>query len=162
MEINRAALDAIDAGLTDGVFDIARAILRVAEQRVPDAPPYGEGLVDRGGAAVWANGRKVAEVTSGPDGKVDKPRGLVLKRAGAAIVGVVGFGFPAMFVELGTVNMRAEPFLTPSAIEVIGADAQLILSKDMARRLRGERSEKTAMIQARIQASRAARAGTAA
>ena len=153
--INRAALSEIDGGLADGVFDIVRAIAVVAASRAPDAPPYGQGLVDAGGAAVWVNGKKVAESTTGPGGKVDKPRGLTLKSAGATIVGVVGFGFPALFVELGTILMKAIPFLTPAAIEVIGNQAQLLLSKAMQRRLRGERSVNTARIQERISARRA-------
>lgn len=150
--LNRAALNEIDGGLADGVFDIVRTIAVVAASRASDAPPYGEGLVDAGGAAVWVRGRKVAEMTTGPEGKVDKPRGLTLKSAGATIVGVVGFGFPALFVELGTILMRAIPFLTPAALEVLGSQVQLLLSKAMVRRLGGQRSIHTARIQQRIAA----------
>lgn len=158
VEINRAALDEIEGGLADGVFDIARAIAVVAASRAPDAPPYGEGLTDAGGAAVWVRARKVRESTTGPGGKVDKPRSLTLKSAGAAIVGVVGFGFPGMFLELGTIRMRARPFLTPAAIEILGNQAQLLLSKAMQRRLKGERSANSARIQERIAARRVASA----
>lgn len=152
VEINRAALDEISLGLADGVYDIARTISVVAASNAPDEPPYGVGLVDAGGAAVWVRGKKVAESTTGPDGKVDKPRGLTLKSAGSSIVGVVGFGFPALFVEFGTVRMRAEPFLTPAALQVLGTQAKILLSKAMSRRLQGQRSENTARIRERIAA----------
>lgn len=157
VEINRAALEEVEGGLADGVFDIARAIVRVAETRAPDATPYGEGLVDRGGAAVWVRARKTHESAS-PKGAINKPRSVRLRDAGATIVGIAGFGFPGMFQEAGTVHHRAQPFLTPSASEVLGSEAPLLLSKAMQRRLRGERSVNTARIRERIAASRAARA----
>lgn len=160
-EINRAALDEVEAGLADGVFDIARAIVRVAESRAPDATPYGEGLVDRGGAALWVRGKKTHESTTGDGRRVDKPRSLRVRTAGT-IVGAAGFGFPAMFQEFGTVHHGAQPFFTPAVAEVIGSDAKVILTAAMERRLRGERSVNTARIRERIAASRAARAGESA
>lgn len=158
LEINRAALDEVQGGLADGVFDVARAILRVAESRAPDAPPFGEGLVSRGAAAVWVGKKRTHQVRSdGQTATIRKPRGS--RRLDAAgITGIVGFGFPAMFQELGTVNHRAQPFLTPSVSEVVGGEAQILLSKAMQRRLRGERDPKSADISARVQAARAARA----
>jgi hypothetical protein len=152
VEINRAALDEIELGLADGVFGIVSAIATRASERAPDATPYGEGLVDKIGGAVWVRARKVAEMTTGSDGRADKPRGLTLKSAGAAIVGFVGAGFPGLFNELGTVRMSAQPFLTPSAMEVLGSQAQIILSSAMARRLQGLRSLNTARIRSRIAA----------
>jgi hypothetical protein len=153
--LNRAALDEIAGGLADGTFDIAAAIATRAAQRAPDEPPYGEGLVDHGGAAVWVDGRKVAEMTTGGVGSVNKPRGFVLKRAGSRIAAAVGFDFPAMFQEAGTIRQPARPFVTPAAIDVLGSDARILLSAAMERRLRGERSPNTARIRAKIAASRA-------
>lgn len=152
VQINRAALDEIEGGLADGVFGIVSAIAMRASERAPDATPYGEGLVDKIGGAVWVRGRKVAEMTTGGGGRANKPRALTLKSAGAVIVGFVGAGFPGLFNELGTVRMRAQPFLTPAALEILGSAAQVILSAAMQRRLRGERSANTARIQARIAA----------
>jgi hypothetical protein len=159
VEINRAALDEVMGGLADGVFDIARAIGAVAESRAPGPgrAKYGH-LHERIGAAVWVRGRKVAEWSSTGGETVDKPR-EVRVRSEAEVVGVVGAGFPGMFQELGTVHHRAQPFLTPSASEVIGSEANVRLSKAMQRRLRGERSANTAIIRERIAASRAAKAG---
>jgi hypothetical protein len=155
VEINRAKLDEVMGGLADGVFDVARAIGVVAENRAPDATPYGEGLVDRLGAIVWVRGQKVHEWSSSGR-RPDKPRALRVKSAGE-VVGVVGAGFPGMFQELGTVHHSAQPFLTPSAQEIVGSEARLLLSKAMERRLRGERSANTAKIRERIAASRAAK-----
>lgn len=156
--INRAALDEVMGGLSDGVFDIVRAIGAVAESRAPGpgTSEYGH-LQDRIGAAVWVAGRKVHEWSSA-GGSVDKPREVRVRSEGE-YVGVVGAGFPGMFQELGTVHHAAQPFMTPAASEVIGSEAHLRLSAAMQRRLRGERSANTAMIRDRIAASRAAKAG---
>lgn len=132
VELNRAALDTVRRGLADGVFDLAVAVRAEAERRAPDAPPTGEGLVASGGAAVWTDGRKTHESGSGT---VERPREL---RTGAGrITAAVGFTFPGRFQETGTVHHAAQPFLTPAAAEVLGSDAQVILSKAMARRLGG-------------------------
>lgn len=167
VELNRAALAQVDLALADGVFDIARAIVRVAESRAPDASTgnypkkwgggprrLGEGLVDRGGAGVWVNGRKTHGTSSIEGRPVKKPRALRVKSAGASIVGVAGFGFPAAFDELGTLNAPAQPFLTPAVAEVV-PDARVILSAAMERRFRGERSANTALIAERKAAARA-------
>lgn len=167
VEINRAALDEVRAGFADGVFDIARAIGAVAANDAPDAGTgvyptgapreFGQGLVDRVGAAVWVNGRKTHEWGSA-GGSPDKPRELRV-RSEAAVIGVVGAGFPGMFQELGTVHHPAQPFMTPAASEVIGSEANVRLSKAMQRRLRGERSAVGVQIRQRIAASRAAQEG---
>jgi len=157
IEINRAALDEVQAGWADGVFDITRAIMRVAESRAPDATPYGEGLVERGAAIVWVGRKRTHQVrTDGQTGTVRKPRGS--SRLGPSVLGIVGFGFPGMFQELGTVHHRAQPFLTPAAAEIVGSEAKILLSKAMQRRLKGQRDPKSAEISARIGAARAARA----
>jgi hypothetical protein len=80
-------------------------------------------------------GRKVAEMTTGAPGAVAKPRGLKVTKGAHDIVGAVGFDFPAMFQEIGTVHQPARPFVTPAAIEVIGTEAEVILSKEMGRHL---------------------------
>lgn len=157
VQINRAKLDDLRGGFADGVFDIARAIAVIAENDAPDATPHGEGLVQRVGAAVWVNGRKTHEWGSG-GGSPDKPRDLRV-RSEAAVIGVVGAGFPAMFQEIGTVHHQAQPFVTPAVNEVVGSEARIRLSKAMERRLRGERSANGELIRQRIAASRAAREG---
>lgn len=171
LEINRAALDAVDGGVAEGVFDIARAILRVSEADAPDASSghypksagggprlAGEGLVMRGAAMTWAGRKKVNQVrTDGGSENVRKPRGSRGLVEGQ-INGMVGWGFPSMFLEFGTVHAPPHPFFTKAASEVVGSEAEILLSKAMQRRLRGERDPKSAGITARIQAAREAAA----
>jgi hypothetical protein len=115
VETNRAALDAAWLAVADGLLAVGEAI--VDEAHPPDAPPYGQGLVNRGAAGVWVNGKKVG-------GEAAKPRGIRVKQY--PIVGVAGFGFPARFQEMGTVHQPARPFLTPAANEVKGSSPATI------------------------------------
>lgn len=160
--INRAALDEVTGGLADGVFDITRAILRVSEADAPDAEPYGEGLVMRGGAVTFVGRKRVHQVrTDGQSTNILKPkgsRGVTGDERAGQILGLVGWGFPAMFLEFGTVHAAPHPFFTAAVSEVVGSEAEILLSKAMQRRLRGERDPKSAEIGARIAAARAAKA----
>lgn len=114
--VNRKALTAIRAGFVDGMENVGRRVLEVAQPNVPDATPFGEGLVTSGDYGIWADGRKVA-------GTAAKPRGAKVKQG---VTLIVGYGFPGRFQELGTVKMAANPFLTPAMTEVLpGADAFL-------------------------------------
>lgn len=160
VEINLAALDEVKAGLADGVFDLARAIVVVAENNAPEGElPKGRRyhLAEMGGAEVYVGGKRTHEYSS-TGRRPDLPKGVGV-RARGGIIGIAGFGFPGMFVEMGTVNMPAQPFLTPAASDVLGSEARVILSAAMMRRLAGQRSPNTAKIRARIAASRAAKAG---
>jgi hypothetical protein len=137
VEINRKAFDAIQLGAADGLFEIANRIVDGANP--PDSPrlpyPIGKGLPQQGGAAAWIGKKKVNNASM--DGStVAKPRSLVLVEGQATAI--AGFGFPARFVELGTIDTPAEPFLTPSAMREV-PDGEAVLSAAMQRRLRGER-----------------------
>jgi hypothetical protein len=103
--LNRAALDALTRGVADGLGVMATTI--VDDARPNDAPPYGEGLIEAGDYGVWANGKKV-------DGTAAKPRGAKVKKT--EIVAIGGYGFPARFHEMGTIDTAAYPFLTPSLL----------------------------------------------
>lgn len=108
VELNRAALDALDLAVADGLLEHAEAIVEAANP--PDAPPYGKGLVESGGAAVWAGKKKVGGGKT--RGKaVAKPRAVRLQAD--VITAVGGFGFPARFQEMGTSRQPARPFLSP-------------------------------------------------
>lgn len=123
VELNRSRIDEVYLGLADGMQLLAARI--VAEADVPDAEPFGEGLVATGDSATWVNGKKIA-------GTASKPRGMRLEKTG--ITSVAGFGFPGRFLEIGTVDTRAQPFLTPSAARVL-PDAPIQLSHSLRRRL---------------------------
>ena len=146
-------------GLADGVFDVAREIMYVASARAPSGElPKGRlyHLHEMGGAIAWVDGKRVNESRTG-DLRPGKPRQAKVR--GRGILAIVGFGFPALFLEFGTVFAKAQAFFTPAVSEVLGADAPILLSKAMERRLGGQRSANTFKIRERIAASRARRAG---
>ena len=97
--------------LLDGMVDVVREVLDTA--KVPDAPPIGEGLIERGGIYAMAFGKAIA--TGGED--VKKPRGYRATRCGVDVLG--GFTYPARFNEIGTVNQPARPFLAPAVVAVV-------------------------------------------
>ena len=113
--VNRAAFTEWQLGVADGLFEAAKDAL--AATKVPDAPPYGQGLVEGGGALAWLDGKKVGGTTIGGRA-ISKPRGLRTARGEA--VAIVGFGFPGRFVELGTVDTAANPFTTAGVMSVVG------------------------------------------
>jgi HK97 gp10 family phage protein len=122
VNINRAAIDRITVAVADGLLEVGRTVIETAH--VPDEPPYGVGLVQRGGAIAYAKGKKVGDssaMTGG--GAIKKPRGVAVNDKDVVVV--VGYGFPARFLEVGTVHARPEPFLTPARDEVAGSAAEI-------------------------------------
>lgn len=100
---NRSVFEAIDLGLADGVARLAQAIVDTAD--IWDAPPYGKGLVQRGGQITFLNGRQVSGTASRPTREWVAARG---------VVAFAGYGFPGRFQELGTVNQPPRPRITPA------------------------------------------------
>ena len=107
--INRKALTAIREGEVAGMERLALAVLATANPNVPDAPPYGEGLVVEGDYGIWADGKKVA-------GGASKPRSLRTKEG---VTMITGYPFPMRFYEEGTVHQPARPVVTPAVLEDI-------------------------------------------
>jgi hypothetical protein len=98
--LNRRAVDLVTLALADGVYSVGVEYIRQAV--VPDAPPYGEGLIRTGGAIGFVDGKKIAGF--GVDGRQPKkPRAF---RPGKGIAVVAGWGFPARLVAFGTVKTR--------------------------------------------------------
>lgn len=111
--LNRAALSQLDLAVAEGVEEIARTIVEVADP--PDAEPYGVGLVKRGGWAVYDGGKKVGGGSL--DGsQPNKPKAF--RTPPGDIHGIAGFGFPARFQETGTVKQPARPWLWRTVIAV--------------------------------------------
>lgn len=109
--MNRSIADAIALAVADGLLEVGRTIIETADP--PDAPPYGQGLVQQGGAIAFVKGKKVGDSATFSGGKATaKPRAA--KVNDAPVVVIVGWGFPARFVEFGTVKMAAEPFFVPA------------------------------------------------
>jgi len=113
--LNRRAIEGIHLAAADGAFEVAKAVIDVA--RPPDAPPYGVGLLQGGGALAWAGRKKVAGTTIGGR-QIVKPRAVRL--ADDVIQAIAGWGFPARFVEFGTVDTRANPFFSRAASIIEG------------------------------------------
>lgn len=127
----RSALDRVDLAVADGVTEFVRTVIEVAEP--PDATPYGEGLVTRGGWLVYAGPNKVAGGSL--DGRQPKKPRALRVRDSHQIQGIAGFGFPGRFQEHGTATQAAQPFLTPVVVE-LAPHAPAIMAPAAAERLR--------------------------
>jgi hypothetical protein len=107
--MHRRRLDQVSLAVADGFLALAEAIVRQADP--PDATPFGEGLVTRGGWLVYVGGKKAGGGSI--DGRQPKtPRRIKVRRHG--IVAMAGFGFPGRFQEDGTVHHDAQPFFGPA------------------------------------------------
>jgi hypothetical protein len=139
--LNRSVVDATRLAVADGAFAVAKRVVQVATSRVPDDPRLkvrtltaegklrweheagtdpqgiGLGLIQGGGALVFVDRKKVDGTLIGGK-QIKKPRALKLDAR--SIVAIAGFGFPGRFVEKGTVDTSAEPFLSPSMDQVAG------------------------------------------
>jgi hypothetical protein len=83
---------------------------------VPDAPPIGLGLIQGGGVLAYVGSKRVGVYSKYGATSVKKPRAAKLDKA-VTVIG--GYGFPAMFVESGTIHNNPEPFLTPELMAEI-------------------------------------------
>ena len=116
---NKAGLDALYLGMADGLADLGERIIAQAAERAPrDAAEARRAnrpmLKDTGTVTVWAMGKLV--VGSGDrKASAQKPRGLKIPKDQAVMI--CGFGsYVAHFNELGTIKMRATPFLVPAVL----------------------------------------------
>ena len=106
--LNRAFFDELTLATADGLFELSKEI--VDGVNVPDATPLGQGLVEGGGVIAFVGKKRVGVFATGGQTSVKKPRAARLSD-GITVIG--GFGFPARFLEEGTVHMPAQPFVTP-------------------------------------------------
>lgn len=119
--LHRAKFQKLTLAIADGMGALAQTI--VEEAQPPDATPYGEGLVTRGGALVYLAGKKV--FGWGQDGRQPRPpRAARVSRF--KIIGIAGFGFPARFQERGTVRQPARPFFWPTVMRVVPRTTAII------------------------------------
>jgi hypothetical protein len=106
--INKRAVKALDDGLAAGLARVGALTIALATPHVPDQPPYGKGLVEKGAWGVFRDGERL-------DGTADLPRSA--PRTGFVLV--VGYPFPARFNERGTVHQIARPFVDPAMVEAL-------------------------------------------
>jgi hypothetical protein len=129
--LNRRAMTEVELSIADGIVDLGQAIVEAANP--PDAAPYGEGLVTRGGVLVYYGPGKVGGW--GEDGRQPKkPRAF--RVAGArGITAAIGFGFPGRFQEFGTVHHGAQPFFV-RAFNAVGRLSSQVMRPTVSARLR--------------------------
>jgi hypothetical protein len=123
IELNRQALNEVAGAFADGVFEVGKAIVENADP--PDAAPFGEGLVTRGGVLAYHGSRMIgAWSLSGK--KPKKPRKVKVRAEEGNVYAIVGFTFPGRFQETGTINHAAQPFLTPAVNQTRGQAAAIL------------------------------------
>jgi hypothetical protein len=108
--LNRERLQDVDRAMATGLERLAEDVLERAD--VPDAPPYGVGLIENGAYISYVDGKRIG-------GTADKkPKSFKVRGRGVSIA--VGYPFPARFNEMGTVKQPARPFIAPAVIAVLG------------------------------------------
>jgi hypothetical protein len=112
----RERLHELDLAMAAGLEGNALAVLE--RVRPPDATPFGEGLVDRGGFISYVGGKRVG-------GDADK-KPEDMRVMGQGVVVGVGFSFPGRFQEMGTVRQPPRPFLTPAVMSVVGDESIVV------------------------------------
>lgn len=114
IQLNRAAFDEITLAVADGAFELAKEV--ILSVRVPDAEPYGQGLIEGGGVIAFVGKKRVGLVTTGGQSSIKKPRAA---RLGPGINVIAGYGFPGRFLEEGTIHMKGQPYLTPKLMSTL-------------------------------------------
>jgi len=121
--MNKAAVDALYAGMADGLIDLGEEIIEDASARAPKDPVIAAKrgvpmLKDTGFISVWGPVEGKSKLLHGSAqvaASRNKPRGV--KTPPTQVVLVAGFHSPlAHFNELGTVKMAATPFFTPALL----------------------------------------------
>lgn len=105
--IHNQVFDELGEGIVDGFYEAGLAIIERNKPNVPvQAPPvvHDRHLRESGRVLVFRDGRKVRDSGSGRYGRLKVPR------SGIALY--VTYGFPARFLEVGTVRMAPHPFAT--------------------------------------------------
>jgi hypothetical protein len=126
VQLNGKTVADLRAAAAEGLHAICEQV--IANARPPDATPYGEGLVQNHGIAVFVDGRQVAgnAETVPPGAEVSE-----------GIVALVGYGFPARFQELGTIRQPARPFFSPAVAETLAGTGPQDLVAPAFRRVTG-------------------------
>ena len=158
--MNKDAVDALYAGMADGLVELGERIIADARASAPRDPTTAAArgvpmMADTGSVSVWGpvNGKSSllhgsAQVAAGKN----KPKGL--KVPVDQVVMVAAFASPlSHFAELGTIKEPARPFLTPALMSNIGNAGEYVKGA-MSRRVASapQRAMASAAIKARIAA----------
>lgn len=138
IQYNRAVVDALYAGVVDGVVELLTTIRDDAVASAPRDPATAAKrgvpmMADTARVAVYAMGKLVSG-TGERTAAGNKPKGA--KTPADQVVGFVMFDSPlSHFAELGTVKEVARPFLTPAFNRSIGGLAGVVVPA-MGKRVR--------------------------
>jgi len=130
IQYNKAAVDALYAGVADGVIELLTAVRDDAVARAPRDPETAARrgvpmMADTARVAVYAAGKLVSG-TGERTASGNKPKGA--KTPADQIVGFVMFDSPiSHFAELGTIKEVARPFLLPAFSAHIQDAARCVL-----------------------------------
>jgi hypothetical protein len=141
VRIAREKLTAVGLAVADGLLEVGRTIIEVADP--PDSPlepyPTGQGLVLQGGVLVFVHGEKVAGWSQrGLQPKTPRPSAGTPAEERKAIVALVGWGFPGRLVQMGTLDTPAQPFGT-TAFDQVAPHAKEIIRDQVAPALAADR-----------------------
>lgn len=110
VELNRSKLNEVQLGIAQGLHELAVSIAQDASSQVTVSTDDWH-IRDHWGAATYVDGKKVLDTSS--DGSATaKPREF---RAPKGLSAIAGFDFPARFLEVGTSDTAAQPFLSPAS-----------------------------------------------
>lgn len=125
---NKAALDALYAGMADGLLELGPAIIAAARanalssEKRPPAERHDPPMAETGNFVVYGLGKKVG----GDEGGTGKPRAMKAP-PDQVVLGVWFSSRVAHFKELGTIKEVARPFLLPAFNRLVpGAEKVLV------------------------------------
>ena len=123
---NKAAVDALHAGIADGLIALGETIIADARDNAPRDPEIAAKrgvpmMADTGYFSVWGLGKLVSGSTAVAAGK-NKPRGFRTPKDQVVLITAFSSRL-AHLIELGTIKMPARPFLLPAFNRALpGAD----------------------------------------
>lgn len=141
VRLRRERLDQVYRAIADGLFEAGKEIILTASSIAPDSPympyPTGEGLPKQGGVLAYVDNGKV-NGWSIRGGQPKKPRAARAGTKKHTISVIAGFGFPARFAEVGTIDTAAQPFLAPS-VSAVQPEIPAIMARVAKREIGGNR-----------------------
>jgi hypothetical protein len=119
VKLNREGVDEVQLRVAAGMQRFSEAVIENAV--VPDAPPYGEGLLTAGVAGVWIEGKLVAGTA-----KATPPRSQHFRFPPGACAVARFRSRVTHLLEFGTVHMEPRPIIRPAYVRTQPRALELI------------------------------------
>ena len=113
---HQPVLDAALEAVIEAYYEAGEAAIEANKPHVPDAPPYGVGLVESGRVVVYLNGAIVRDSLPAQG----EPN---VKVTGRGVELFLLYPEPAGFLEFGTIKMSPHPFATGAIVGGLKAAA---------------------------------------